>query len=250
MNYSFQENEMPYGILERFGLTKEMIDDLPTDVLDNIYAGRRSPVLPVKIIADDGEEVKSRTCFSLIRTPDGDVDILFYPKFDEYDLKLFNEQQKQRMLSGKPVVGYLESNEQGNEKGTKSFFQIDSNSKQVFSVPTPVIGRNIQYISDRFHLTGGEIQKLQNGEVLSIIMEDKEISVGIDLNVKTGIRLAYGDENMWKRGIKREWEKYNFGVFGWWTMDEDGNLDYIPEENYTDEIWNEQKKIGMRMFQR
>ena len=174
MNYSFQENEMPYGILERFGLTKEMIDDLPTDVLDNIYAGRRSPVLPVKIIADDGEEVKSRTCFSLIRTPDGDVDILFYPKFDEYDLKLFNEQQKQRMLSGKPVVGYLESNEQGNEKGTKSFFQIDSNSKQVFSVPTPVIGRNIQYISDRFHLTGGEIQKLQNGEVLSIIMEDKE----------------------------------------------------------------------------
>ena len=120
----------------------------------------------------------------------------------------------------------------------------------MFSVPTPVIGRNIQYIADRFHLTGAEMQKMQNGEVLSIIVEDKEISVGIDLNAKTGIRLAYGDENMWKRAIKREWDKYNFGVFGCWTMDEDGNLDYIPEENYTDEIWNEQKKIGMRMFQR
>lgn len=30
MNYNFDENEMPYGILERFGLTQAMIDDLPT----------------------------------------------------------------------------------------------------------------------------------------------------------------------------------------------------------------------------
>ena len=54
MNYNFDENEMPYGILERFGLTQAMIDDLPTDVLQNIYNGRKSPVLPVYITADDG----------------------------------------------------------------------------------------------------------------------------------------------------------------------------------------------------
>jgi hypothetical protein len=33
-------------------------------------------------------------------------------------------------------------------------------------------------------------------------------------------------------------------------MDDDGNLDYVPEENYTDEMWNEQKKLGARMYQR
>lgn len=27
MIYNFDENEMPYGILERFGLTQEMIED-------------------------------------------------------------------------------------------------------------------------------------------------------------------------------------------------------------------------------
>ena len=36
MIYNFDENEMPYGTLERFGLTQEMIEDLPTDVLQNI----------------------------------------------------------------------------------------------------------------------------------------------------------------------------------------------------------------------
>ena len=31
---------------------------------------------------------------------------------------------------------------------------------------------------------------------------------------------------------------------------EDGSLDYIPEESYTDDIWQEQKKQGLRMMQR
>ena len=249
MNYSFEENEMPFDILERFGLTQTMIEDLPTDVLQNIYNGRKSPVLPVHITADDGEEVKARTRFSLVRTEEGGVDVLFYPQLDEYDLKLFNETQSQNLLAGKPIIGHLESNEVGKELGGKSFFQLDPESKQVMSVPTPVIGRNIQYIADRYHLTGAEMQKLQNGDALSILnVDDEEITMGIDLNSKTGIRFAAGDEQTWKREAKREWDKYNFGAFGCWVV-EDGDLDYIHEEDYSEEMWQEQKKVGMR-FQR
>ena len=29
-------------------------------------------------------------------------------------------------------------------------------------------------------------------------------------------------------------------------MGDDGNLDYVPEEEYTEELWNEQKKNGER----
>ena len=185
-----------------------------------------------------------------MRTPEGNVDVLFFPKLDEYDFKVFNEQQKQSLLAGKPIIGHLESNEIGHELGTKCFFQLDQDSKQVLSVPTPVIGRNIQYLTDRYHLTSTEMQKLQNGEILSIIEDDEEISIGIDLNSNTGIRLAAGNEQVWRREAKREWDKYNFGIFGCWTMDENGNLDYIHEEDYSEEIWNEQKKQGMRMMQR
>lgn len=177
MNYNFDENEMPYGILERFGLTQAMIDDLPTDVLQNIYNGRKSPVLPVHITADDGEEVKARTRFSLVRTAEGGVDVLFYPQLDELDLKLFNEQQEKNLVAGKPIVGHLESNEVGKELGSKCFFQLDPESKQVLSVPTPVIGRNIQYVADRYHLTGAEMQKLQNGDILTIVEDDEEQSI-------------------------------------------------------------------------
>ena len=50
----FEESEIPYGTLERFGLTQEMIEHLPVDVLQNLYNGRRSPVLPISIITEDG----------------------------------------------------------------------------------------------------------------------------------------------------------------------------------------------------
>ena len=245
----FEESEIPYGTLERFGLTQEMIEDLPVDVLQNIYNGRRSPVLPISIITEDGETETARTRFSLERTPEGGVDVLFYPKLDDYDLNLFNEQQKQRLLEGKAIIGYLESNEENKEAGGKRFFQIDPESKQVLCVPMPVIGRNMQYVADRYHLTGAEMQKLQNGDALSILNDDdEEITMGIDLNSKTGIRFVAGDEQTWKREAKREWDKYNFGAFGCWVA-EDGDLDYVHEEDYSEEMWQEQKKVGMR-FQR
>ena len=50
---------------------------------------------------------------------------------------------------------------------------------------------------------------------------------------------AAGNDMVWKREGKREWDKYCFGIFGCWAMDEAGNLDYVPEESYTEEMWNE-----------
>ena len=55
-----------------------------------------------------------------------------------------------------------------------------------------------------------------------------------------------GDSQKWKENTKREWDKYTFGCYGCWVMGDDGNLDYVPEEEYTEELWNEQKKNGER----
>ena len=247
MNYKFSENEVPFGILQRYGLTQEMVEDLPLDVLQNIYDGKRSPVLPVQMTADDGEIVKDRTRFSLVRKNDGTVDVIFYPIREEIDLKNLNDAQRQRLEANKPIIGYRHEGETEAERGPKCFIQLDPENMQVLSVTTPVIGRNLQYVMDDLHLTGAEIQKIQNGVVLTIDLNDELVSVGIDLNSKTGIRYAAGDEQVWNRESKREWDKYTFGAFGCWVMDDNGNLDYVSEEDYTEELWNEQKKQGMRM---
>ena len=77
-------------------------------------------------------------------------------------------------------------------------------------------------------------------------MDDEPVTVGIDLHSATGIRFCAGDEQKWREQSKREWDKYTFGVYGCWVMDDEGKLNYVPEEKYTEELWNEQKKSAER----
>lgn len=55
----FKLTEFPYPTLARFGLTQEMIEDLPMRVLDEICDGRHSPVLPVRVSDENGEAVEA-----------------------------------------------------------------------------------------------------------------------------------------------------------------------------------------------
>lgn len=51
----FIEKQIPYQVLESFGLTKDMVNDLPMDVLSGILSGQRSPVLPIEVESPEGE---------------------------------------------------------------------------------------------------------------------------------------------------------------------------------------------------
>lgn len=46
----FEFEELPYETLSQFGLTREMIEDLPMHILEELSHGRHSPVLPIKVM--------------------------------------------------------------------------------------------------------------------------------------------------------------------------------------------------------
>ena len=240
---SFEESEVPYQTLAKFGLTHEMIEDLPMHALEDISNGRPSPVLPVSMEVNEGYSIKSRTRFALVRMADGNVDVMFYPVLKYAPLDKFTKEQQELLKQGKAVVANVDIPD-GNP--IKAFVQIDEETNQVMAVPTPVIGRNLQVLSDELCLGGTELKSIQNGEALTFAVEDEPVTVGIDLKSDTGIRFANGDGEQWRKEGKREWDKYTFGIYGCWVMDDDGNLDYVPEEEYTEELWNEQKKAAGR----
>ena len=91
---TFSEQEMPYEILQQFGLTEEMITDLPEHALKGIFAGRRSPVLPVKVANEQGEVITCRTRFCLMRNEEDKVDVIFIPQLIETDLTQFPEDKQ------------------------------------------------------------------------------------------------------------------------------------------------------------
>lgn len=237
------ENEIPYQTLERFGLTQEKIEDLPLWALEDICQGRRSPLLPIQIADENGMTMKSRTRFALVRMDDGKADVMFYPQLEKSPLESFNVEQQEDLLDGKAIMADIMD---AHGRNIRSFVQIDPETRQVMTVPTPVIGRNLEVIKDVLGLSAAELNVVGKGEPLTLIMDDEQITAGIDLNDKTGIRIVQGDSQKWKEGTKREWDKYTFGCYGCWVMDADGNLDYVAEDDYTEELWNEQKKNAQR----
>ena len=49
-----EENEIPYEELSKFGLTQEMIDDLPEPIMNKFLGGMRTPLLPINQVDGDG----------------------------------------------------------------------------------------------------------------------------------------------------------------------------------------------------
>ncbi len=253
-------SEIPYYVLETFGLTRNMIDDLPMDVLSKILSGQRSPVLPVEVDGVNGEKVCSKARFSLVYAEDGKLDVVFHPVFEPIgekicmvtrDMATGKEQLKMMdtravysdavmdgLKAGRVVMDYITA---GDGRKVKSFLQLDPETNEVLAVPTAVIGRNLQTLVGEFGLTVAETNCIQNGEILTIAQDEEQVSVGLDLNSATGLRFEKGDEKRWKEGGVRQWNKYSVGVFGCWMM-ENGDLSYIPEEEYTEEIWDEIEK--------
>ena len=239
----FEFEELPYETLSQFGLTQEMIEDLPMHVLEELSHGRHSPVLPIKVSDENGNTVTDRSRFAFVRKENGEADVVFYPVLKKSSLEKYSEEQQKQFRSGKVILADTVT---ADGRKTKAFVQIDTETNQVMSVPTQVIARNLQVLAEELKLCNAEIKVMQHGEPLTFVMQDEPVTVGISLHEKDGIRFCPGDTKKWSEQTKREWDNSTFGCYGCWMMDNDGNLDYVPEEEYTEELWNEQKKSAQR----
>ena len=91
----FEESEWPHDLLQQFGLSREMIEDLPSPALDDLTEGRRSPMLPILMTNKEGLQIKTHARFSFFRNDNDSINVLFYPELIEADLSRFDSQQQE-----------------------------------------------------------------------------------------------------------------------------------------------------------
>ena len=175
-------------------------------VLDEICDGRHSPVLPVRVRDEKGELIESRSRFALVRRDDGLSDVVFYPVLESSPLERYDEAQQKQLLAGKAILADVET---ADGRHSKAFVQIDEETKQVMYIPTPIIGRNLQVLADIMHLGTMEVNSMQNGEPLTLVVDDEPVTVGIDLHDKTGIRFCSGDSQKWMTATSTMFPKRN-----------------------------------------
>ena len=196
----FHREDYPFAILEEFGLTAQMILDLPESVHLRLQRGAFSPLLPIKIEQPNGY-TRCYAKFCLIETDEG-VNLLFSPKLEQLDLNQFSEEEKQLLLSGKAIVAdIMESNENdaASSQRIKVFVQIDPDTNNVVYTPSQIIGRNLSSIGQEFNLSEEVLESFWKGKTASIesdiFVEDQpvELTIGIDLFSKTGVMVVYGN---------------------------------------------------------
>ncbi len=229
----FKENEVPYGILEPFGLTQTMIEDLPKPVIVSILDGGRSPLLPVKVKDEKGNTVKARARFRLFRNDDGDIDVVFYPRVGRWPIDSYTPEEQEKLKNYRAILSHAP-----DDPELKCFVQLDPETDQVVYVPTPIIGKNLSVLINHFRPSASAIRLIQQGEPVSLLEGEDQVVAGIDLLSRKGIRIVQGTIQDWKREVEEyDMKRYNFGLYGCWYRNDGDDLEYVAEEDYTEEIW-------------
>lgn len=235
----FTETEIPYDILEGYGLKPEMIDDLPQSIFQRLLSGYTTPLLPIHTKNADGQTIESLARVRLFRRADGKVDVGFVPMWEEKSLDDYDEETQQKLLNGDVCVVYAEGRK-------RSFVQYDEVVRQTITVPVELIIHNISLV-DELKLSSSEMDRIGNGNIVEIMVNNNIFSVGIDLIEMAGFRVSLGDAQTWREEAKMQLPEFNFGITGCWVRDQIKNTwSYVPEEEYTDEMNEEMKRIGQQ----
>ena len=239
----FELTDIPYDILGQFGMTQEMVEDLPLPVLKNLLAGKLTPVINLKIkrkVDEELEEIMTQARFCLTKEDDGKVGVQFVPVWSYNNLDGYDEDEKQQLLEGKTLIHDVP------DKGV-CYVQFDSDVNQVMAVPVIILSNNIKNLAAKIGLTEEQVKDIHNCKVVEFDGGGEPVSIGIDLkSEETGcLRPADGDAAFWREeGKDINLKKYNFGVYGCWIVDELQNLKYMPEEEYSQEMEEEMKRQG------
>ena len=201
----FQDSEIPYELLASFGLTQEMVEDLPMKVLEQLLSGQRT----ISIQDSEGKAGNYLARLSLVRAEDG-IDIMLMPYKESTLLEKFGEQQQSILKNGSALYSEQDA----------LYYQLDASTHQIMSMPSHVIEHNIQVLGKSIDMVSSDVEQLMHGEILCLSKENSPVTIGIDLTEDVGIRIVNGDRVAWEKEVAGEnLPLYNFGINGCWVND-------------------------------
>ena len=237
MRSTFDENEIPYSKLESIGLSQEMVDDLPEMVMKKMLEGLWTPVLPISVDLGDGVQRTIQARIKLERR-NGIVDILIAPRSEMADLEDFTPEEQNTLRSGKIIIAKMPGKEQ-------CFVQLDDKTNRVFYIPVSLMEDNLNTLQNELELSNEQVAQMCTGSIISIDKQEGIFTFGFGFLADGGIKVVSGDREEYDSISSRELPKYNFGIYGCWVKEPDNSFkNYVPEENYTEDMQREFYHLG------
>ena len=229
----FSENEIPYESLSQMGFTQEMIDDLPEDVMRKFLSGEKTPLLSSSIKDANGKPMRASIWLS--RKENGEVVAFYRPYEISLDFSDFNAEQQITLMRGDVVL----TSKDGQEP---TCYQLDNETNQILSCPVSCLRHNLDVLQKAIGFADEET--FEKGMPQTYMQGHNPVSFGIDLSDSKGIRIVNGSIEDWQREKgEKQLPRYNFGIYGCWTLDKNENLTYVREEDYTDDMIKAQNEL-------
>ena len=214
----FTIDELPWKELDDIGISKDDFLELPISILNTVLLGRLSPIMMLKVKVDDNiYSVKGKFAFE--RDEKNVVQVKVFPiRNDILYLDEFTEEERELLKNGR-IVKKKFPNKEG--KKVLSYVQLDPETLCLISLP--ISAMFIPGIIMGKELTDDEKEKIKDGQILEIEIENQKNTITVDLvKAKSGIISEKIDEATWRMERAIEWDRINPASMGYWQTSQNG----------------------------
>lgn len=226
---SYSAEELPFAQLQKVGLSKKNVLDMPKEVLEKLLTGQMTPVvelkmeredgrklfLPVKLKLDRDEKTGKAVASAILVSREMRLDnnLLMGKKEKQavQNLKL-SEDEKQRLKRGEVVFknNVPEKDAEGRIRRTSVFVEMEKDTKSIMLKKS----RDIEIPNAIKGIELGMEQKknLREGKPIQVEIGDQKITAGVDLSSPTGFNMMNGDLMQWQRKKEQQWDFFNPGA--------------------------------------
>lgn len=197
---------IPYEQMAQLGISREMIEVLPENVKNTLLKGGITPLMEIKIKADNNAIVTFMAKLQLLREQNNSDKLILmaYPiknniseeTIKKYDLSVFDTAN---LCEGNVLHKTIE----GVYGRTNTFLQLDPETKSVLARLTADVElekriMDIERIKD-FQLGSQQKQAIREGKPVELTVGDEKVSVGVDLKEPDGFKVMTGDLKEWEK---------------------------------------------------
>lgn len=215
------------------GISKEAFLDLPKNAIDRLLTGRLSPLMMLRI-SSDKQAYSIPAKIALVRE-NGEVGIKIFPKRKEIDNSLnLSDKDMDKIKKGETIRIKTDKEDK--------FVQLDPETKTLMSAKAKDI--HIPDAIGNVIVGGTQKEQMLNGNPVQIEVGDTKVTVGVDLNDRTGFKVINGDLDLWRQKKLIEWDRVTPGATGYWITSENGWEYQKHIEKKKKEDLDEKKGLG------
>ena len=252
----FLEDEIPYQKLEKLGISRKSLLNMPKEVIEPLVNGSVTPLVMARYEAKNSKVLEIPMKLQLVRGDDGRVNLMTYQVRKEIDRESvrMSDHELQRIKAGEAVR--KEVREDGLRK--QKYVQLDPETKSLILKDSHTVRiseklREMEKIND-IELGMNQKQAALEGKPVELAVGDQKVTVGVDLREPQGFRVVGGDMKEWERQIKIRYDYEHEGFMGY-VMTDENRWEYRKvvdklthhEEHRRSEKKEERKSSGLKL---